>query len=160
MPSPQGSNQGSLTREGSLFNHLFVMPKSAKSWLISSKSMGQSIPTTLSNPHLPILSKEISRQARQALPTMQRQLVSLLPIQFLRSNPQSTWQKKSFPATKKPTDRLTDLLTLATSPLSTASRNFFSSTVRTPMERWGRAPRSPSIMPWMLWLCNHETLRQ
>ena len=47
----------------------------------------------------------------------------------------------------------TYLLTLATSPRSTARRNFFSSTVRTPIERWGRAPRSPSIMPWMLWLC-------
>ena len=54
-------NQGSLTREGSLFNHLFVAAKSGKSQLISSKSMGKSIPPTLSKPHLPILLKEISR---------------------------------------------------------------------------------------------------
>ena len=43
-------------------------------------------------------------------------------------------------------------LTLATSPLSTARRNFFSSKVRTPISRWGRADLSASVIPWMLWL--------
>ena len=47
-------DQGSLTREGPLFNHLFVPSKSAKSLLISSKSMRKCIPlsTSLTCPDL------------------------------------------------------------------------------------------------------------
>ena len=45
------------------------------------------------------------------------------------------------------------LLELATSPLSTAKRNFFSWYVSAPIVRCGRAFASSSVMPWMLRLC-------
>lgn len=62
---------------------------------------------------------------------------------------------------KQSNEFTTYLLVEATSPRSTASRNFFSSKDNWAISWWGRTTFSSSIMPWMLCLCqNTRTTRR
>ena len=63
-------------------DYLFVATKSAKSQLISSKSMGKSIPPTQQASLAHTFGRNQTTRPH-TLPTMQRLLVSFLPIQFL-----------------------------------------------------------------------------
>lgn len=51
----------------------------------------------------------------------------------------------------------THRLVEATSPRSTARRNFFSSSDSCAISWWGRITFSSSIIPWMLCLCKGQT---
>jgi len=71
-------NQGNFTREGTLFSNLFVPVRSAQSQLISPKSVGKSIASTLEKPHLPtLLAADPLISEHDTFPTMQLLSVSV-----------------------------------------------------------------------------------
>ena len=78
LPHSLRSAQGNFTREGTLFSNLFVLARSARSQLMSSKSVGKSIVSTLEKPHLPtLLAADPLIPEHDTLHTMQLLSVSL-----------------------------------------------------------------------------------
>ena len=70
--------QGNFTREGTLFSNVSVLARSAPFQLISSKSVGKSIVSTLEKAHLPtLLAADPLIPEHDTLPTMQLLSVSI-----------------------------------------------------------------------------------